>query len=115
MKTMKNKGKLGFFCFVLILGGVVLFAAKNEGGPASLNSGPAIPQEKNLSQNSSVKVPEIVVSSETLEQGDTLLVKIETDAETTEINGNFGGQKIYFFRRGNFLASVVCVGTKKEP
>jgi len=130
---MKNKGKLGFFCFVLILGGVVLFAAKNEGGPASLNSGPAISQEKNLSQNSSVnlsqmklsqnnlsqnssvKVPEIVVSSETLEQGDTLLVKIETDAETTEINGNFGGQKIYFFRRGNFLASVVGVGTKKEP
>jgi len=48
--------------------------------------------EKSLSK------PEIFVSSDVLEQGDTLLIKVNTNTEVNKVSGELGSTKIDFFQ-----------------
>ena len=67
--------------------------------------------EKSLSK------PEVLVSSDILEQGDTLLVKVNTDTEVNKVSGELGSTKIDFFQsetEGSWVG-IAGISPKQKP
>lgn len=61
-------------------------------------------------------VPEAILSSETLEQGDTLVIRIPALPEGGEIKGTFDSKEINFFRTvDKTLLSIIGIGHRQEP
>ena len=62
-------------------------------------------------------IPEIYLSSDKLEQGDTLLIRVNDKTGINKVNGEFGSKKINFFKlitTKDWIA-IVGIGVKKEP
>ena len=73
-------------------------------------------KEPILNENSLSSAPQVYISSDVLQQGDTLLINIEDDDLESEISGKLGLTKIDFFKLDNYEGWVGITGidVKKE-
>ncbi|MCP6726438.1 MAG: M23 family metallopeptidase [Patescibacteria group bacterium] len=73
-------------------------------------------KEPILNENSISSAPQVYISSNVLQQGDTLLINIEGDDLESEISGKFGSTKIDFFKLDNYegLVGITGIDVKKE-
>ena len=55
------------------------------------------------------------ISSLSLEQGDTLLIKIKTDLPPEKIRGNLGSKRIIFFKIGENLWGILGISAQEKP
>jgi murein DD-endopeptidase MepM/ murein hydrolase activator NlpD len=60
-------------------------------------------------------LPKIYLSEEKLKQGDTLLVKLETNLGLNGLKGEFNGKKINFFKLENSWFSLLGIGVNEKP
>lgn len=55
------------------------------------------------------------ISSLSLEQGDTLIIKIKTDLSPEKINGSLGNKKINFSKIGQELIGILGISVREKP
>ncbi|MBZ9578124.1 M23 family metallopeptidase [Patescibacteria group bacterium] len=137
---MKSKGKVQILIILLILIGLGIFAFRGyQYWLASVGSiseeiipdKEAVPEEEKVvekeetapaekaeeeEESEEILLPRVYLSSDRLEQGDTLLIGVKDKAGIDKISGEFGPEKIDFFKSatGDWIA-IVGISVKKEP
>jgi len=90
---------------------------KEIGMPLIIEKSERVMPEKVIQEEKSSS-PQIIISSDVLEQGDTLLIQIKTQSSLNEIEGNLGGRgltKINFFKLGEDWMGILGISVKQNP
>lgn len=125
---MKSKEKVQILIILLIIIGLGIFVFRDYqhwlASVGSISKEKVVekeeiaPVEKVEEEEESEKIllPWVHISSDRLEQGDTLLIGVNDQTGIDKIRGKFGPKKIDFFKSatGNWIA-VVGIDVKKEP
>jgi len=81
-----------------------------------ISDGEKVSEEEKESEKPLLQSPQISLSSYTLEQADTLLIRVESEEKIDNISGEFGSEKINFFKSitKDWIA-IVGIDAKKKP
>ncbi len=104
----RKKSFIGIIIVLAVVGGLYLYSQRN-----SLE----VIKEPTLNENGLSSVPQVYISSDVLQQGDTLLININGDGLESEISGKLGATKIDFLKLNDYEGWVGITGidVKKEP
>jgi len=115
---MKSKGKI---FLILIVVAIFSFALYQwfEFSKISAPVVEVITEKEVIKEETKILLskPEISISSDSLEQGDTLCIKVKTDSEVNKISGELDSIKIDFFQpeiKGNWVG-ITGIPLKKKP
>jgi len=99
-------------------GGLYYYSEKQIqeiGMPLIIEKSERVMPEKVIQEEKSTS-PQIIISSDVLEQGDTLLIQIKTQSPFDEIEGNLGGLiKINFFKLDEDWMGILGISVKQKP
>jgi len=99
-------------------GGLYYYSEKQIqeiGMPLIIEKSERVIPEKVIQEEKSIS-PQVFISSDVLEQGDTLLIQIKTQSPLDEIEGNLEGlTKINFFKLGEDWMGILGISVKQKP
>lgn len=108
----------------VIIGGLYYYFQKQtpkepEGVASQANVSREILPEEKMGEKTveELSSPQVYLSSNRLEQGDTLLVKIATEIDVDEVSGEFESREINFFKSATTKdwIGIVGIDARKEP
>ena len=99
-------------------GGLYYYSEKQIqeiGMPLIIEKSERVMPEKVIQEEKSIS-PQVFISSDALEQGDTLLIQIKTQSPLDEIEGSLEGlTKINFFKLGEDWMGILGISVKQNP